>query len=320
MALFLFPSLVICNLLALFYVSLLDKIGTMKTDIGFLKEQARLVRRDALRMIHGAKSGHPGGALSAADYLVALYFYKLRAADSFSMTGEGEDVFFLSNGHISAAWYSVLARFYDRVAPRRYFNGLGILASFRKYGSPLQGHPTPVEHFPGVRVASGSLGQGLSVATGVALAKHLSGDEHFTYVLLGDGELQEGQIWEAALFAAAKKLNHLIAAVDWNDQQIDGPVHEVSDLGDLCAKWRSFGWQPIVVEGNDMEKVVAALDDAEQVAVTGSQPVVLLLKTHMGAGVDFMYDKCDWHGKAPNDEQLAAALLQLGGEHLPEDF
>lgn len=306
---------------AAFYVSLFDKIGTMKTDIGFLKEQARLVRRDALRMIHAAKSGHPGGALSAADYLVALYFHKLRTADSFSMTGEGEDVFFLSNGHISAAWYSVLARFYHKVAPGRYFDSLNLLADFRKYGSPLQGHPTPVEHFPGVRVASGSLGQGLSVATGVAFTKRLAGDEHLTYVLLGDGELQEGQVWEAALFAAAKKLNHLIAAVDWNDQQIDGPVHEVSDLGDLAAKWSAFGWHPITVkEGNDMQQVVRALDEAESAALAGDKPVVLLLKTHMGAGVDFMYDKCDWHGKAPNDEQLAAALLQLGGERLAEDF
>ena len=292
----------------------------MKTDIGFLKQQAQLVRRDALRMIHAAKSGHPGGALSAADYLVALYFHKLHGAGLFNMTGKDEDVFFLSNGHISAAWYSVLARYYQYTQPGRYFDGLNILASFRKYGSQLQGHPTPVESFPGIRVASGSLGQGLSVAIGMALAKRLAGDEHFTYVLMGDGELQEGQIWEAALFAAARHLNRLIAAVDWNDQQIDGPVHEVSDLGDLPAKWRSFGWHVIEVDGNDMELLVPALDEAEAAASRGDKPVVMLLKTHMGAGVDFMYDRCDWHGKAPNDEQLGVALAQLGGEHLPEDF
>lgn len=292
----------------------------MKTDIRSLASRAQQVRRDALRMIHAAKSGHPGGALSAADYLVALYFHKLHTSDAFTMEGSGDDLFFLSNGHISAAWYSVLAHFYNERAPKKYFKDLTILQSFRRYDSPLQGHPTPAEHFPGIRVASGSLGQGLSVATGAAMAKKMAKDDHLVYVLLGDGELQEGQVWEAALFAAGKKVNNLIAAVDWNDQQIDGSVHEVSDLGDLSAKWRSFGWHVIVTEGNDMEKVVQALDEAEVTAKGGEKPVVILLKTHMGAGVDFMYDKCDWHGKAPNDEQLAAALVQLGGEKLPEDF
>ena len=292
----------------------------MKTDISYLESLAQLVRRDALRMIHAAKSGHPGGALSAADYLVALYFHKLHTSDSFTMEGKGDDLFFLSNGHISAAWYSVLARFYHKNAPQRYFKSLDILQSFRLYNSPLQGHPTPVEHFPGIRVASGSLGQGLSVATGVAMAKKMAKDDALVYVLLGDGELQEGQVWEAALFAAGKKVNNLIAAVDWNDQQIDGPVHEVSDLGDLAAKWNSFGWHVFVTEGNEMAQVVKTLDEAEVAVKGGDKPVVILLKTHMGAGVDFMYDKCDWHGKAPNDEQLKAALVQLGGEKLPEDF
>jgi len=292
----------------------------MKTDIHYLESLAQQVRRDALRMIHAAKSGHPGGALSATDYLVALYFHKLRSADTFAMEGSGEDLFFLSNGHISAAWYSVLARFYHLCAPQKYFHDLSILQTFRLYNSPLQGHPTPVEKFPGIRVASGSLGQGLSVAIGAAIAKKMANDDKLVYVLMGDGELQEGQIWEAALFAAAKKVNNLIAAVDWNDQQIDGSVHDVSDLGDLAAKWRAFGWNVVVTEGNKMSEVIKALDEAEALAKDGNKPTVILLKTHMGAGVDFMYDKCDWHGKAPNDEQLAAALVQLGGEKLPEDF
>lgn len=292
----------------------------MRTDINSLELLAQQVRRDALRMIHAAKSGHPGGALSAADYLVALYFYKMHTSSTFSMDGRGDDLFFLSNGHISAAWYSVLARFYHAHAPQKYFSGLDILQQFRQYNSPLQGHPTPVETFPGIRVASGSLGQGLSVATGAAMAKKMSNDSSLVYVLLGDGELQEGQVWEAALFAASKKVHNLVAAVDWNDQQIDGPVHEVSDLGDLPAKWASFGWHVLLVDGNNMSEVVKALDDAEKASTNGEKPVVILLETHMGAGVDFMYDKCDWHGKAPNDEQLEAALVQLGGARLPEDY
>lgn len=294
----------------------------MGADIASLEAMARQVRRDALRMIHGAKSGHPGGALSAADYLSALYFHQLRMASEFHMSGEGEDLFFLSNGHISAVWYSVLARYYQQHAPGKYFADLSILSTFRGYGSPLQGHPTPVEGFPGIRVASGSLGQGLAVAAGMALSKKLSGDTSSVYVLMGDGELQEGSIWESAQFAAAKNLNNLVAAVDWNDQQIDGPVHEVSDLGNLLEKWRSFGWEAFVVmEGNRMNAVVDMLDRVTNIRKGGNNsPIVLLLRTQMGFGVDFMLDRCAWHGKAPNDIELQQALAQLGGEHLPEDF
>lgn len=292
----------------------------MGADLAYLQMQARQVRRDALRMIHGAQSGHPGGALSVADYLVALYFYKLRMSESFSMDGMGEDVFLLSNGHVSAAWYSVLARYYDLHARGRYFESLSILREFRSYNSSLQGHPTPVEKFPGIRVASGSLGQGLSVGVGLALAKKFAGDPHLVYVLMGDGELQEGQIWEAALFAAGKKVHNIVAAVDWNNQQIDGMVTEVSDLGDLAAKWSAFGWHVLEAEGNDMSSLVGVLNAAEQATHEGEKPVVILLKTHMGMGVDFMYDQCAWHGKPLNDAQLHLALEQLGGEHVETDF
>lgn len=268
---------------------------------------ARQVRRDALRMIHAVQSGHPGGALGCADFLVALYFDAMERGEDFRMDGVGEDMFFLSNGHISAAWYSVLSR-------AGYFP-VSELGTFRKLNSRLQGHPTTAEGLPGIRVASGSLGQGLSVGLGAAMGKKLSGDRHLVYTLHGDGELQEGQIWEAALYAGARGVDNLIATVDYNNAQIDGPVDAVVSLGDLRAKWEAFGWEVVEVEGNDMAKVVLGLRSAK--ALTGKgKPVCILLHTKMGAGVDFMEGDYGWHGKAPKDEQLAAALSQLAETEL----
>lgn len=264
---------------------------------------ARQVRRDALRMVHAAQSGHPGGALSCADYLTALYFHAMEYQPRpFSPSGEGEDVFFLSNGHISAAWYSVLAR-----SGHFPVNELG---TFRKLGSRLQGHPTSAEGLEGVRIASGSLGQGLSAACGLAYAKRIVADNHYVYALLGDGELQEGQVWEAAMFAAAKGLDHLIAAVDFNRVQIDGPTEEVLPLEPLADKWRAFGWRVLETPGHDMHALTATLEKAK-VQEGRKQPTVILLHTRMGEGVDFMVGTHVWHGKAPNDEQLKNALDQL---------
>ncbi|MBM3404289.1 MAG: transketolase [Bacteroidetes bacterium] len=273
------------------------------TDVKGLERMATQVRRDIIRMIHQVSSGHPGGSLGCADLFVALYFDILRHhPEQFTMQGKGEDLFFLSNGHLSAAWYSVLAR-------SGYFP-LNELATFRKLNTRLQGHPTTHEGLPGVRVASGSLGMGLSVAIGAALSKKMNKDPHLVYCLTGDGELQEGQVWEAALFAAAKKVDNLIAIVDYNGKQIDGPVDEVVSLGDLKAKWLAFGWETLEMNGNKMEEVISTLREAIKHTGKG-KPVVILMKTEMGFGVDFMMGTHKWHGTAPNDEQARRAMEQL---------
>ena len=260
------------------------------------------VRRDILRMVHKVNSGHPGGSLGCAEFLVCLYNEVMDIKLPFSMEGKDEDLFFLSNGHISPVFYSVLAR--------RGFFPIKELNTFRLLNSRLQGHPTPHEGLEGVRVASGSLGQGLSVAIGAALAKKLNGDKHLVYTLHGDGELQEGQIWEAAMYAGGKGVDNLIATVDYNQKQIDGPTDKVLPLGDLRAKWEAFGWQVIDIEkGNDISAILKGLAEAK--ALTGKgKPVCILLHTEMGNGVDFMMGTHAWHGKAPNDEQLAKALAQ----------
>ena len=260
------------------------------------------VRRDILRMVHKVNSGHPGGSLGCAEFLVCLYNEVMDFKLPFSMEGKDEDLFFLSNGHISPVFYSVLAR--------RGFFPIKELNTFRLLNSRLQGHPTPYEGLEGVRVASGSLGQGLSVAIGAALAKKLNGDKHLVYTLHGDGELQEGQIWEAAMYAGGKGVDNLIATVDYNQKQIDGPTDKVLPLGDLRAKWEAFGWQVIDIEkGNDISAILKGLAEAK--ALTGKgKPVCILLHSEMGNGVDFMMGTHAWHGKAPNDEQLAKALAQ----------
>jgi len=268
-----------------------------------LKSIASQVRRDIVRMVHGAQSGHPGGSLGCTDFLVALYFHEMRHdAGHFTMDGIGEDLFFLSNGHISPLFYSVLAR-------SGYFP-VQELGTFRRISSRLQGHPTTHDHLPGVRIASGSLGQGLSVGVGAALAKKRNGDPALVYTLHGDGELQEGQIWEAAMAAAAKKVDNLIATVDWNGRQIDGDVDEVMPLGDLPAKWKAFGWDVMEMQGNDMAAVLQGLEAAKHRTGKG-KPVMVLMRTEMGKGVDYMEGSHKWHGVAPNDAQLAAALKQL---------
>ncbi|MBL7707409.1 MAG: transketolase [Taibaiella sp.] len=268
-----------------------------------LKDMATQVRRDIVRMVHGVQSGHPGGSLGCTDYLVALYFKEMKHNPAFNMEGKGEDMFVLSNGHISPVFYSVLSR-------SGYFP-VAELATFRKIDSRLQGHPATHEHLPGVRIASGSLGQGLSVANGMAVSKKMDKDPSFVFALTGDGELQEGQNWEAIMFAAHHKLDNLIVAVDHNGQQIDGPTNEVMNLGDIRSKFESFGWEVMEIEkGNDMEAVVAGIQQAKQLA--GNQkPVCILLKTDMGSGVSFMVGTHEWHGIAPNDEQLAQALSEL---------
>ena len=254
-------------------------------------------------MVHGAASGHPGGSLGCTEYLTALYFNEMRHDPKFNMDGQNEDIFFLSNGHISPLFYSTLAR-------SGYFDTKE-LSTFRKINSRLQGHPATHEHLPGIRIASGSLGQGLSVAIGAALAKKLNGDKHLVYSLHGDGELQEGQIWEATMFAAHNKVDNLISAVDWNGQQIDGPTEKVLNLGDLNAKFTAFGWEVINLEnGNDIDQVLAALAKAKSFVGKG-KPIMILMKTVMGKGVDFMEGSHEWHGIAPNDEQLQKALAQL---------
>lgn len=260
------------------------------------------VRRDILRMVHKVNSGHPGGSLGCAEFLVCLYNEVMDFKLPFSMDGKDEDLFFLSNGHISPVFYSVLAR--------RGFFPIKELNTFRLLNSRLQGHPTPHEGLEGVRVASGSLGQGLSVAIGAALAKKLNGDKHLVYTLHGDGELQEGQIWEAAMYAGGKGVDNLIATVDYNQKQIDGPTDKVLPLGDLRAKWEAFGWQVIDIEkGNDISAILKGLAEAKTLTGKG-KPVCILLHTEMGNGVDFMMGTHAWHGKAPNDEQLAKALAQ----------
>jgi transketolase len=255
-------------------------------------------------MVHGVQSGHPGGSLGCTEYFTALYFKVLRHnAENFSMDGKEEDLFFLSNGHISPVFYASLAR-------SGYFP-VSELASFRKINSRLQGHPTTHEGLEGIRIASGSLGQGMSVAIGAALAKKYNGDNHLVYSLHGDGELNEGQVWEAIMSAAHHKVDNLIATIDWNGQQIDGPTEKVMYMGDLTEKFRVFGWETLVLEqGNDMDEVVAALEKAKLLCGHG-KPVVILMKTAMGKGIDFMEGTHEWHGIAPNDAQLAAALNQL---------
>ncbi len=267
-----------------------------------LERIASQVRRDIVRMVHAVNSGHPGGSLGCTDFLVALYFHIMNRKDGFDMDGKGEDLFFLSNGHISPVWYSVLAR-------AGYFE-VSELATFRKINSRLQGHPATEEGLEGIRVASGSLGQGLSVACGAAQAKKLNGDDNLIFTLMGDGELEEGQVWEAAMYAAHCKIDNLIATVDYNGQQIDGPTDEVMSLGDLKGKFEAFGWTVIESNGNDMASIIASLEEAKRLTGQG-KPILNLMTTAMGFGVDFMVGTHKWHGVAPNDEQLADALGQL---------
>lgn len=268
-----------------------------------LKDVASQVRRDIIRMVHACQSGHPGGSLGAADIVTGLFFDQMQInPEKFTMDGNGEDVFFLSNGHISPMLYSVLAR-------RGYFP-VSELATFRRLGTRLQGHPTTAEGLPGIRVASGSLGQGLSVALGMAQAKKLNDDNHLVFVLMGDGEQEEGQIWEAAMYASAKNVDNIIAIVDYNKKQIDGSTDDVLSLGDLKAKYESFGWMVWELNGNDMQEVVNTLVMARNNANNG-KPQILLAKTEMGMGVDFMMGTHKWHGTPPNDEQAAKALAQL---------
>ncbi|MGG9961663.1 transketolase [Ferruginibacter sp. SUN106] len=267
-----------------------------------LPEIASQIRRDIVRMVHAVQSGHPGGSLGCTEYFTALYFNIMKRNPGFSMDGVGEDLFFLSNGHISPVFYSALAR-------SGYFP-VSELATFRKLNSRLQGHPTTHEHLPGVRVASGSLGQGMSVAIGAALAKKLNNDDNIVYSLHGDGELDEGQNWEAIMFAAHKGVDNLIATIDWNGQQIDGPTQKIMGLDSLRGKFEAFNWQVLEMEGNDMDAVVAGLNTAKSFVGKG-KPIVILMKTSMGKGIDFMEGSHEWHGIAPNDEQLAKALAQL---------
>ncbi|MFN2458110.1 MAG: transketolase [Chitinophagaceae bacterium] len=267
-----------------------------------LKDIASQIRRDILRMVHGANSGHPGGSLGCTEFFTALYFQVMKRKEGFDMNATEEDVFIVSNGHISPVFYSTLAR-------AGYFD-LKELATFRKIDSRLQGHPTTHEGLPGVRVATGSLGQGMSVAIGAALAKKLNNDNKLVFSLHGDGELQEGQNWEAIMFAPANNVDNLIATVDRNGQQIDGPTHKVLDIGDVRKKFEVFGWHTLEMNGNDMEEVVHILSEAK--AMTGKgKPVAIIMYTVMGKGVDFMENDHNWHGVAPNDEQLQKALQQL---------
>ena len=274
----------------------------MNKSTAELTKIASQIRRDIVRMVHAQQSGHPGGSLGCADFLTALYFKIMKIDTNFSMDGINEDLFFLSNGHISPVFYSVLAR-------SGYFD-VKELASFRKINSRLQGHPTTHENLPGIRIASGSLGQGLSVAIGAALTKKYNNDDRTIYSLHGDGELQEGQIWEAVMFAAHNKVDNLIATVDVNGQQIDGPLSKVLNLDSLEDKFKAFHWTVLHMDGHDMENIVATLDKAKSLKGQG-KPICILMKTEMGKGVDFMEGSHEWHGIAPNDEQLAKALAQL---------
>ena len=273
--------------------------GTLKLD-----KIASQVRRDIIRMVTMANSGHPGGSLSSADIMTALFFNELKINPSdWKRSGKGEDMFFLSAGHMTPVLYSVLAR-------RGYFP-VDELNTFRKYGTRLQGHPSVKKELPGIYEASGSLGQGLSVACGAALAKKLENDPNYIFVLMGDGETEEGQVWEAAMFAASKKINNLIAITDWNGQQIDGTTEEVQGLGDLKAKWEAFGWKVIVANGNNIGDILDAFAQAKEIQKGEEVPVMLLMKTIMGKGVDFMEDTNEWHGKAPSQELADKALAQL---------
>ena len=268
-----------------------------------LVEIASQVRRDILKMVHGANSGHPGGSLGCADFMTALYFKVMKhVPQPFDMNAREEDVFVLSNGHISPVFYSVLAR-------SGYFN-LKELATFRKINSRLQGHPTTHEGLPGVRISTGSLGQGMSVAIGAALAKKLNNEQNIVYSLHGDGELQEGQNWEAIMFAPNHNVDNLISTVDWNGQQIDGPTYKINDLGDIRQKFEAFGWRTLQMNGNDMDEVLHTLEEAKSLVGKG-KPIAIIMQTIMGKGVDFMENDHNWHGVAPNDEQLKTALNQL---------
>lgn len=268
-----------------------------------LKKVASQVRRDIVRMVAGVNSGHPGGSLGCADFLTFLYFDVMNHSSApFSMDGIGEDLFFLSNGHISPVWYSVLAR-------SGYFP-VADLGTFRKLSSKLQGHPSTDKKLAGIRMASGSLGQGLSVAIGAAQTKKMNGDASFVFSLHGDGELQEGQIWEAAMYAAANKVDNVISVIDYNGRQIDGDVEDVLSLGDLPAKWLAFGWNVLKMDGHDFEDMKAKMAEAKALANMG-KPTVIIMQTEMGQGVDFMVGSHKWHGVAPNAEQLASALSQL---------
>lgn len=266
-----------------------------------LNDLVAQVRRDIVRMVHAQNSGHPGGSLGCAEYFIALYKVIMNHNTDFSMDGIHEDLFFLSNGHISPVFYSVLAR-------SGYFP-IEELKTFRMIDSRLQGHPTTHEGLPGVRVASGSLGQGLSVAVGAALTKKLNQDSSIVYTLHGDGELQEGQIWEAAMFASAHKVDNLISTIDYNGRQIDGDVDEVLSLGNLENKWIAFGWHTLNCNGNDLEEIIRTLSKAKEMTGKG-QPIMIIMKTEMGHGVDYMMGSHKWHGVAPNDEQLEVALSQ----------
>ena len=272
-------------------------------DNNKLVEIASQVRRDVLRMVHAVNSGHPGGSLGCADFLTFLYFEKLRInAQNFTMDGKEEDLFFLSNGHISPVWYSVLAR-------SGYFP-IPELSTFRRLSSRLQGHPSTDKKLPGIRMASGSLGQGLSVGIGAAISKKLNQDTNLVFTLHGDGELQEGQIWEAAMYASANKVDNLIATIDFNGRQIDGDIDDVLPLGNLSEKWKAFGWEVLEMDGHNFNSIRSVMDSA--ISLTGKgKPIIIIMKTEMGQGVDFMMGTHKWHGSAPNDQQLEAALEQL---------
>jgi transketolase len=271
-------------------------------NIAELKKIASQVRRDIVRMVHSCQSGHPGGSLGCTDYLVALYFFIMKHDSKFNMKGIDEDLFFISNGHISPVFYSVLAR-------SGYFD-VSELSTFRKINSRLQGHPATEEGLPGIRMAAGSLGQGLSVSCGAALAKKINNDPKHIFCLMGDGEQQEGQVWEAAMFAAHNKLDNLIATIDYNEQQIDGPVDEVLSLGNLEGKYKAFGWSVLVCDGNNMSEIIETLEAAKTLSGNG-QPIMILMKTQMGKGVDFMEGSHKWHGIPPGGVQLETALNQL---------
>lgn len=271
-------------------------------NIPELKDICTQIRRDILRMVHANNSGHPGGSLGCTEFFVSLYFEIMNHNNNFSMDGINEDLFFLSNGHISPVWYATLAR-------SGYFE-LAELATFRKINSRLQGHPTTHDNLQGVRVSSGSLGQGLSVAIGAALTKKLNKDNSYIYSLHGDGELQEGQNWEAIMYASANKVDNLIATIDYNKKQIDGSINDVLPMGDIAKKFRAFDWEVMVEkDGNNLEAIISCLNNAKDISAKG-KPVVIILHTEMGNGVDFMIGTHAWHGVAPNDEQLADALSQ----------
>ena len=267
-----------------------------------LEDFSSQVRRDILRMVHGQNSGHPGGSLGCVEFFTSIFKAVMNHSNNFSMDGENEDLFFLSNGHISPVLYSVLAR-------TGYFP-INELNTFRKIDSRLQGHPTTYEGLPGIRVASGSLGQGLSVALGAATTKKLNNDKNLIYTLHGDGELQEGQIWEAAMYASAKKIDNLISTIDYNGRQIDGDVDDVLSLGNIEEKWIAFGWKTLKCDGNNLKDVITTLQKAKSLTGKG-QPIMIIMKTEMGFGVDFMMGSHKWHGVAPNNEQLEVALNQL---------